>query len=93
MGDRRCFVVELTAKVDTAAYERRVLWIDAERYVTLKQEMYAKSGRLLKVSNTLKVERLGERWFPSSCRVRLQAAQQHQDSVHDEQCRHGRAGG
>src|SRR5208337_114641 len=66
VGDRRCLVVELTAKVDTAAYERRVLWIDAERYVTLKQEMYAKSGRLLKVSNTLKVERLGERWFPSS---------------------------
>jgi outer membrane lipoprotein-sorting protein len=43
-----------------------VLWVDEERYVTLKQEMYAKSGRLLKVSNTLKVERLGERWFPSS---------------------------
>ncbi|MGO9309607.1 MAG: outer membrane lipoprotein-sorting protein [Spirochaetia bacterium] len=66
VGDRRCFVVELTAKVDTAAYERRVLWIDAERFVTLKQEMYAKSGRLLKVSNTLKVDRLGDRWFPSS---------------------------
>ncbi|MGA2378342.1 MAG: outer membrane lipoprotein-sorting protein [Spirochaetia bacterium] len=66
VGDRRCFVVELTAKVDTAAYDRRVLWIDAERYVSLKQEMYAKSGRLLKVSNTLKVERLGDRWFPSS---------------------------
>jgi outer membrane lipoprotein-sorting protein len=66
VGDRRCFVVELAARVDTAAYERRVLWVDEERYVTLKQEMYAKSGRLLKVSNTLKVERLGERWFPSS---------------------------
>jgi outer membrane lipoprotein-sorting protein len=66
LGDRRCEVVELTAKADTAAYARRVLWIDAERYVTLKQEMYAKSGRLLKVSTTLKVERLGERWFPSS---------------------------
>ena len=65
VGDRRCFVVELTAKVDTAAYDRRVLWVDAERYVALKQEMYAKSGRLLKVSNTLKVERLGDRWFPS----------------------------
>jgi outer membrane lipoprotein-sorting protein len=59
-------VVELSAKVDTAAYDRRVLWIDAERYVSLKQEMYAKSGKLLKASTTLMVERIGDRWFPSS---------------------------
>ena len=63
---RPCYVVELTAKVDTAAYDRRVLWIDMERYIALKQEMYAKSGKLLKVSSTLKVARLGDRWFPSS---------------------------
>ena len=66
MNDRPCYVVELSAKVDTAAYDRRVLWIDAERYIALKQEMYAKSGKLLKVSTTLKVDRLGDRWFPTS---------------------------
>jgi len=65
VGDRPCFVVELTAKVPTAAYDRRVLWIDRERFVTLKQEMYAKSGRLLKTSATLEMQRVGERWFPS----------------------------
>jgi hypothetical protein len=27
--------------------------------------MYAKSGRLLKTSATLAVDRIGERWFPS----------------------------
>ena len=86
-----CFVVELTAKVDTAAYDRRVLWIDAERYVTLKQEMYAKSGRLLKVSNTLKVDRVGRALVSHQRRVRLQASQQHQDRVHDEQDRAERA--
>jgi len=66
VGDRKCFVVELTAKVPTAAYDRRVLWIDAERFVQLKEEMYAKSGRLLKTSATLAVDRIGDRWFPSS---------------------------
>ena len=66
VNDRPCYVVELSAKVDTAAYDRRVLWIDAERYIALKQEMYAKSGKLLKVSTTLKVDRLGDRWFPTS---------------------------
>jgi len=66
VGGRHCYVVELTAKVDTAAYDRRTLWVDAERFVALKQEMYAKSGHLLKVSTTLQVDRLGVRWFPSS---------------------------
>jgi outer membrane lipoprotein-sorting protein len=70
---RDCYVIELTAKaarelakgISAAAYDRRLLWIDAERYVTLKEEMYAKSGKLLKVSRTLEVERIGNRWFPS----------------------------
>ena len=66
LGDRKCFVVELTAKVPTAAYDRRVLWIDAERFVQLKEEMYAKSGKLLKTSASLAVDRIGSRWFPSS---------------------------
>jgi outer membrane lipoprotein-sorting protein len=65
VGDRRCFVVELSAKVPTAAYDRRVLWIDAERFVELKEEMYAKSGRLLKTSTTAEVDHIGERWFPA----------------------------
>jgi outer membrane lipoprotein-sorting protein len=65
LDGRRCFVVELNAKVAAAAHERRVLWIDSERYVALKQEMYAKSGRLLKLSTALEVTRIGERWFPA----------------------------
>jgi outer membrane lipoprotein-sorting protein len=62
---RDCYVIELKAKVPTAAYDRRVLWIDSERYVTLKQEMYAKSGRLLKTSRSLEVAKVGDRWYPA----------------------------
>jgi outer membrane lipoprotein-sorting protein len=62
---RDCFVVQLDAKVPTAAYDRRVMWVDSERYVVLKEEMYAKSGKLLKTSATLEVERVGDRWYPS----------------------------
>ncbi len=61
---RRCLVVQLDAKVSTAPYDRRVMWIDAERWVVLKEEMYAKSGKLLKTSATLEVKRIGDRWFP-----------------------------
>jgi outer membrane lipoprotein-sorting protein len=70
---RDCYVIALDAKAPAelpkgsspAAYDRRVLWIDAERFVSLKQEMYAKSGKLLKVSKTLEVARVGGRWYPT----------------------------
>lgn len=65
LDGRRVFVVALRAKVSTAAYEKRVMWIDAERSVTLKEEMYAKSGRLLKTSTTTEVSRVSGRWFPT----------------------------
>ncbi len=62
---RPTFVVELVARAPAAAYERRVLWVDAERYVALRQEMYAKSGRLLKTGAATEVSRIGERWYPT----------------------------
>ncbi len=65
LDGRECYVVQLDAKVPTAAYDRRVMWIDAERYIGLKEEMYAKSGKLLKTSATLDVQRVGDRWYPA----------------------------
>ncbi len=65
VGGRDCYEIELDAKLPTAAYDRRLLWIDAERFVTLKAEMYARSGKLLKASATLEVAKVGERWYPS----------------------------
>lgn len=46
------------------AYYRRLVWIDKERFVTLKEEYYTESGRLLKVSKTEKVEKIEDRWYP-----------------------------
>lgn len=63
---RTCHVLELTAKVSDIAYQKRKTWIDQERFVPLKEEMYAKSGTLLKkteLSNVVKVE---GRWFPKT---------------------------
>ena len=48
-------MLALKAKVPTAAYDRWVIWIDAERFVTLKEEMYARLGKMLKSSVTLEV--------------------------------------
>lgn len=65
IGDRNTFVLFLTAKVEDAAYYTQKIWVDAERFVPLKQELYAKSGKLLKrmeMSNVVKVQ---GRWFPA----------------------------
>lgn len=66
---RPCYVLELDAKVRAVSYERQRLWIDGERFVTLRAEMYARSGRLLKESRTLAVQRFGGRWFVTSMRM------------------------
>jgi len=48
MDDRDVWILDLNAKVDDASYEKQKMWVDQERFVPLKQEMYAKSGQLLK---------------------------------------------
>ncbi len=61
---RKCHVMELTAKVDDVAYHSQKLWVDIERFVPLKQELYAKSGQLLKRVVMSNVKKIGNRWFP-----------------------------
>jgi outer membrane lipoprotein-sorting protein len=64
IGNRNCYVLELTSKVDDASYHRQKIWVDAERFVPLKQEMFAKSGQLLKSSILSDVKLVSGRWFP-----------------------------
>jgi outer membrane lipoprotein-sorting protein len=61
---RNTYVLELTAKVDDVAYHSQKIWVDTERYVPLKQEMYAKSGQLLKRTTLSDVRQVQNRWFP-----------------------------
>ncbi len=62
--DRACWVVELTALKTGVAYPTRKLWIDKERYLPLRGEYFAKSGKLLKRMEILKVMQTDGRWFP-----------------------------
>lgn len=69
LDGRSCYVLDLKAKVRTVNYERQKFWIDGERFVVLKGEMYAKSGRLLKESRALSVKQFGARWFATEVRM------------------------
>ena len=62
---RQCWVLSLTAKVPDVAYAARKVWIDRERFVPLKEELYAKSGQLLKRSAMSEVIQVQGRWFPT----------------------------
>lgn len=63
--NRPCWVLELKAKEgEDIAYHSRKIWVDKERYVTLKEERYAKSGKLLKTTDVKNVSRIENRWIP-----------------------------
>jgi outer membrane lipoprotein-sorting protein len=63
--DRRTLILELTAKVEDIAYHSRKLWVDPERFVPLKEELYAKSGQLLKRTILSDVKSIDGRWVPT----------------------------
>ncbi len=66
MNGRRSYHIELKAKVTDVAYHSQKMWVDAERFVPLKQELYAKSGQLLKRLEMKDVIQVKGRWFPST---------------------------
>ncbi len=63
--DRPCWVLELTAKVEEISYYSRKIWVDKERYVSLKEERFARSGKLLKIFEVKEIRRIQNRWVPT----------------------------
>ncbi len=66
MLERDCWVLELVAKEgQEIAYHKRQVWVDKERFVSLREDRFARSGKLLKTTEVLKVLQLEGRWIPS----------------------------
>ncbi len=61
---RDCWVLELTANNSDVAYNSRKIWVDAQRWLPLKEERYAKSGKLLKMTEIHEVFQQDGRWLP-----------------------------
>ncbi|MGB4274142.1 MAG: outer membrane lipoprotein-sorting protein [Bacillota bacterium] len=65
LDGRPCYVLELVAREGAkVSYYRRKMWVDTERYLGLREELYAPSGKLLKQSSTVRIEKIGERYYP-----------------------------
>lgn len=60
----QCYVLELTATHKEVTYYRRKIWVDKKKFIGIKSELYAKTGKLLKEMTVQKVEEFDGRYYP-----------------------------
>ena len=65
IDDRDHYIIALDAKVKGLSYPKRRSWIDKEYLLPTKEELYAKSGKLLKTASLDEIKKIDGRWFPS----------------------------
>ena len=63
--DESNYILDLTAKVKKVTYYRRKIWIDKAIFVPVKEELFARSGKKLKVMTLGKVKKYGKRYYPT----------------------------
>ncbi len=66
VSNRPVWILELKAKVREIAYDTRKIWVDQERFIILKENLYAKSGTLLKQITLGEVMQIEGRWIPKT---------------------------
>ena len=65
INGRDHWIMLLTAKTKGLSYPLRRAWIDKEYLLPMKEELYAKSGKLLKTATMNDIRKVQGRWFPS----------------------------
>ena len=65
INERKCYIVYLEAIIEGLAYPKRRAWVDVEYFLPIKEELYAKSGKLLKSSSMDGIRKIQDRWFPT----------------------------
>ncbi|UCD94732.1 MAG: outer membrane lipoprotein-sorting protein [Candidatus Zixiibacteriota bacterium] len=63
---RPCWVLELTARKEGLAYHSRRIRVDKERFVVLREDRHAKSGKILKTTEVQEIIKVQNRWLPKS---------------------------
>lgn len=68
--DRNCYLLELTAKEEGVSYYSRKMWVDKENFLPLREDRFAKSGKLLKTFVINEIFQVQERWYPKRVTVK-----------------------
>ncbi len=66
LDGRECWVLDLRAKKEDIAYDHRRIWVDKTRYILLRENLYAKSGKLLKTMDVREVMKVQNHWLAKS---------------------------
>ncbi len=64
IDDNKCYVMMLTSKKKKQTYHKRKIWVDKVKYIGLKEELYSKSGKLVKVSKVISIKSFKNRYYP-----------------------------
>ena len=63
VGKNDCYVLELNSIKKKITYAKQKVWVDKERFVALKSQLFAQSGELLKEILYEKVQEYSNRYF------------------------------
>ena len=69
VDDRPVWRLEATAKDDSVTYPKRILWVDKEYYIPIRQELFALSGMPLKTWTMTEIEEIDGRNIPTRMEI------------------------
>ena len=65
INNRDHWIIKMESRIKGLPYPKRKAWVDKEYFLPIKEELYAKSGKLLKTSTLSDIKKIRGRWFPS----------------------------
>ncbi len=68
-GKYQCYVIELKQRKPGQTYPKRRFWVTKKNFVPMRSEMYAASGRLLKVMTFSAIKVYDGRYYPTKMRM------------------------
>jgi outer membrane lipoprotein-sorting protein len=60
-----CYLLVMNSKLEKQTYFTRKAWVDKQRFLVLKEELYAKSGKLLKILHVADIKTYKNRFYPT----------------------------
>ncbi len=70
LNGQKCWILQLDAREKGVAYPKRKVWVEKDKFIMLREERYARSGKLLKRTDVLEIKKLDGRWYPVHIRFK-----------------------
>jgi outer membrane lipoprotein-sorting protein len=67
---RACWSLDLSSRGGDIAYQSRKVWVDKERFALLREDRFAKSGKLLKTTEVKETRKIGSKWVATDVIVK-----------------------